>query len=145
MIRRCVLGEYLHNQILDYTWQFWEAYPDVKKYFRAYFQEAHEATGEVVTTIDQDIANFLEKFHSKGYLSDTIITFLADHGAHFAVMHAPFLPDDSRMRELHLPLLIHLTKTDIPEENLNYLRLNQQAFVSSHDYYSTLKSIAEGK
>jgi len=109
---------------------------------RTMFSEAHEATGEVVVTIDQAITDFLEHFYQKGYLEDTFITILSDHGAHGIVLRTPFLPDNSRHLENYYPVLFHVTKKDISKEAQQFLSENQQAFVSSFDIYQTLRSIA---
>lgn len=130
---------------LDYITQFWETYPDVKKFFRADFNYAHEATGELIKYTDDVYVEFFKNFYDKGYLKDTQVLFVADHGAHFATLRTPFFPDDSRLIENALPMLFHLTPRNIPKENLDLLRENQQRFVNSHDVYAMLKSFAEGK
>ena len=45
---------------------------------------------------------------------------------------------------LNVPLLIVLAPTDIPEQNMKFLKENQQHFTNGLDIYSSLKSIAVG-
>ena len=97
----------MHEIQLDYIMQFWDAYPDNRKAFRARFEDTHEATSEVIKYSDQDFVDFFEKFNAKGYLKNTVVYFVADHGQHFIVGHFPFIPDDSRIKENYLPLFIH--------------------------------------
>ena len=131
--------------ILDYVTQFWEAYPENRKFFRTHFSNAHENLGELVKYMDDELLNFLKYFHEKGYLDDTIVFFVADHGAHEFSIRFPLFPDNSRSIENSHPVLMNLVKNDIPKENLEFLRSNEQAFMSSHDFYSTLKTIANGE
>jgi len=135
----------LHEYQIEYVKQFWEAYPENRKFFRTHFSEAHEILGELVLHIDDDIHDMLEYFYQKGYLDDTMIIVLSDHGAHSVTLRMPIFPDNSRYIENYLPLLIHLTPKDIPKESLGFLKSNQQSFISSHDVYSTLRTIAENK
>ena len=130
---------------LDYVMQFWEAYPENRKAFRARFMQAHEATGELIKYIDNDLVNFFESFKAKGYLENTMVYFIADHGAHFIVGHAPFIPDNSRLEENFLPMFILLAPSNIPQKNLQFLEKNQQHFMTGLEVYSSLKSIAVGK
>ena len=135
----------MHEIQLDYVIQFWEAYSDNRKAFRTRFQDSHETTNEVVKYTDEDFVDFLNRFEQKGYLENTIVYVISDHGAHAITGHIPLLPDDSRFEEVFLPLFIIIVPSDIPKENLNFLEKNQQHFLNSIDIYSSLKSIAEGK
>lgn len=131
--------------MFEYINQFWEAYPENRKLFRTHFSNAHEHLGELVTYFDNDLLSFLKTFYEKGYLEDTYLIFAADHGAHQSTFRFPLFPDNSRSIENSLPVMMHLVKKDIPKENLNALRNNEQAFITPHDFYSTLKTIATGK
>jgi hypothetical protein len=144
-LRHCLYSQNLHNIQLDYLKQFWEAYPDNRKLFRTDFSEAHEGMGELVSVIDEDLRDFLQEFMNKGYFEDTFITIVSDHGAHGMTLRLPFIPDNSRDIENYYPLLFHISKKDIPETADFFLKNNGQAFISAHDIYETLNSIAENK
>ena len=135
----------MHNIVFDYATQFWEAYPDNRKFFRTHFSDAHELSGELIRHMDDDLLNFLKSFHDKGYFDDTYLVILADHGAHNAVLKAFWLPDNSRNVENTHPILLNLVKKDIPDKNLEFLRANEQSLLTGHDVYSTLKTIARGE
>jgi arylsulfatase A-like enzyme len=135
----------MHNIQMDYLKQFWEAYPENRKFFRTHFSEAHELTGELVQYMDDDLANLLQYFMDKGYLEDTMITLVSDHGAHALTLRFPAIPDNSRYIENYYPILFHVTKNDIPETNGFFMEANEQAFISSHDVFSFLGSIASNK
>ena len=143
--RRCLYGKSMHQIQLEYVKQFWDKYNDTRKIFRTVFNNNHEATGELIKYNDNDFVEFFQYLHDKNYLSNTIILFVADHGPHFVLGRSPFLPDDSRLQENFFPLLMVFTPKDIPKENLKYLENNQQLFVTSHEIYGILKSLAVGE
>ena len=143
--KRCMYGQEMHRVQLDYIKQFWDSYQGNRKAFRSKFNENHEATGELIKYNDQDTVEFLEYFKTQGYLKDTIVYFVSDHGQHFIVCRVPIIPDDSRLEENYLPLLIMLVPIDIPGHNMQLLKDNQQHFMNSFDVYSSLKSIATGR
>ena len=128
---------------IEYLKQFWKAYPENRKFFRTHFSEAHEGTGELVATIDQDITDLLQYFLEMNYLEDTFVTVLSDHGAHGVVLRLPLHPDNSRHLENYYAVLFHFSKNDIPDSAKHFLAENEQAFISSFDIYQTLKSISE--
>ena len=130
---------------IEYLRQFWEAYPDNHKFFRTHFSEAHELSGELIRYIDIDIRNLLDEFYTKGYLNNTMLMIISDHGSHSVTIRVPVLPDNSRYIENYLPLLFHLSPKNIPEQNLKFLSSNQQSLISSHDIYATLTWITENK
>lgn len=95
--------------------------------------------------IDNDIADFLQWFYTMGYLDDTFLTVVSDHGAHALTIRFPLFPDNSRYIENYNPMLFHVTKNDIPPAYASALAANEQAFIGSHDFYSSLQSIAQNK
>ena len=105
---------------------------------------AHEFTGELIKYTDNSYVTLLQHFYEKGYLDDTQVILIADHGAHFLTMSTNIFPDDSRRIENAYPILFHITPRNIPSKNLEMIRSNQQVFLNSHDVYATLKSFATG-
>lgn len=144
-IRHCLYGQDMHNIQMDYLKQFWAAYPENRKFFRTHFSEAHELTGELVKYMDEDLRDLLEYFKIMGYLEDTFITIVSDHGAHALTLRFPAFPDNSRYIENYYPVLFHVTKKDIPAASAHFLEANEQSFISSLDFYASLKTLAENK
>jgi len=145
IFKRCLYGQSLQEIQLEYVRQFWEGYPENRKFFRTHFSNNHEIIGHLVHYMDNDLAMFLEEFYKKGYFKDTIITILSDHGMHLLSLHLPMLPDNSRRLEVYLPVLFHIVPNDIPPYNLEILKSNEQSFISSYDIYTSLNSIANNK
>lgn len=130
---------------MDYLKQFWTAYPENRKFFRTHFSEAHEVVGELVKYMDEDFRDLLQYFYDMGYLEDTFVSIVSDHGAHALTVRFPAFPDNSRYIENYYPILIHLSKDDIPLQSKHFLEANEQSFISSFDFYASIKTIAENK
>ena len=143
--RRCLYGKSMHEIEINYVKQFWDKYNDTRKVFRTVFQLNHETTGDLIKYSDNDFVELLSYMHKMGYLKDTIVMFVADHGPHFIIGRIPIIPDDSRIQENFFPLLMMFVPNDIPQENLRYLENNQQLFLTPHDIYGILKSVAVGQ
>ena len=143
--RRCLYGKPMHEIELEYIKQFWDKYNDTRKLFRTVFMLNHETTGDLIGYANNDFVQLLSYFNDKGYLQQTIVMFVADHGPHFIIGRIPIIPDDSRLQENFFPLLMILVPKDIPKKNLMFLENNQQLFVTSHEIYGLLKSIAVGE
>jgi arylsulfatase A-like enzyme len=47
-----------------------------------HFLEAHEVTGDGANQLDEPISNILDKLDSGGYLDDTVVILISDHGMH---------------------------------------------------------------
>lgn len=122
--------------------QFWDAYGDNRKFFRTHFSDNHEFFGIGAHYLDSDLSNFLQKFEQKGYMEDTIVTIISDHGTHPFSAHFVFLPDNSRGVENYMPVLFNILPKSIGEETKAIVRQNEQSFISSYDIYATLKTVA---
>lgn len=129
----------------DFATQFWEAYPDNKKFLKISSNKAHDRFGDNLKESDDRIVKFLEEFRLKGYLKDSILLIVSDHGAHRYTTRYTTIPDDSRPIEHAFPLLITFVPTTIGAKTLDFIESNQQKFINHHDTYTTLKSIAVGK
>ena len=105
--RRCLYGRDTFDYVLDYGKLFWETYKDEPKFLRLAFQEAHEGTGEVVTLLDISLEKFLNNFAINGYLDDTVIFFVSDHGNNMFGFYEMFKVEDFVMEKV-LPLWIIL-------------------------------------
>jgi arylsulfatase A-like enzyme len=62
---------------------------------------------------DVDFRDFLVWFYEEGYLEDTFITIMSDHGEHGVTVRIPVIPDDSRHILNVFPIMVHLAKGKI--------------------------------
>ncbi|KAF9273514.1 hypothetical protein BGZ68_001431 [Mortierella alpina] len=145
IVRRCLHGDNIHNHAFEYMTQFMQAYPDKPWFQLASFIEGHEGTGEVLLTVDHDLAKFIRGMEENGTLSNTIIFIMADHGLHMGINF--MFTQNGRIEHMNPYLSVILP----PLLTKNYpslargLRHNQQSLVTAYEIHATLKSLASGK
>ena len=140
ILRRCFYGKDSFEYNFEYFKQFWTNYQNNRKYFRLDFIDAHEGTGEVIKYLDQPLFNFLNFFYSNGFLHDTVIFFLSDHGNHMPGFYFFFNFNDFYLEKLLGVLIILFPYVN----NEEYLIENQQILISPFDVYGTLINIIFG-
>ena len=138
--RRCLYGRDTFEYVLEYGEKFWETYKNEHKFIRLSFQEAHEGTGEVVTLLDVAMEKFLKKFQKKGYLDNTVIFFVSDHGNNMFGFYEMFKVEDFVMEKALPCWLILLPKSKNLKE-ISIIKENQQKFVTPYDIHDTILDI----
>ena len=134
--RRCLYGRDTFEYILEYGEKFWAAYSKEHKFLRLSFQDAHEGTLKVVKYLDVKLAEFLEKFDRKGYLKDTAVFLVSDHGNNMVGIYNIFQFEDYVLEKtLGTWFMLLPKKKEIDEK---FLEINQQRLVSPYDIHDTL-------
>ncbi len=145
VLRRCLYKKENHEYLFEYSKQFWEKYKNNRKFLRMAFTEGHEMTGEVIKYIDEPLYNFLNYFMDNGYLKETALFLITDHGLHYGIYFNAKAED--AIIERFLPSLIILlydaSKND--KINLKETIVNQDKLICAFDIYNTLYYIAKGK
>ena len=98
ILKRCLYGKDTYEYVFEYAEQFWTAYKDQPKFFRMGFIDAHESTGEVVKYLDEPLTNFLKNWNEKGFLDNTMIFFVSDHGNNMGEFYK-LISDDFEMEK----------------------------------------------
>ncbi|KAJ2787833.1 hypothetical protein GGI15_000402 [Coemansia interrupta] len=101
MVARCLYGRYVHEWAFDYLTQLRREFrsadsggADGQGYQRkpymisATFLEGHEGTGEVLSTLDDSLSDFIGSMRDSGELEDTVLIVGADHGLHMGLNFA---------------------------------------------------------
>ena len=144
LCRRCLYGKDTSNYVLDYGEKFWETYLGERKFLRLAFQDAHEGTGEVVKYLDENLAVFLEKFITKGWLEDTSIMFVSDHGNNMIGTYSSVEAEDFLIEKTLPTLNILLPSSFFKNSNINKdsfdqnMIFNGNIMVTPYDIYFTL-------
>ncbi|KAF9163933.1 hypothetical protein DFQ26_002005 [Actinomortierella ambigua] len=142
IVRRCMHGQYVHRYAFDYMTQFRKQYKDRPWFQMGSLIEGHEGTGEVLLTIDEDIADFFKGMEQDGTLDNTIVFFMADHGLHMGINF--MFTGNGRIEHVNPYLSIMLP----PKLAQKYPSLaqgllhNQQSLITGHEIYKTLKLLA---
>ena len=134
--RRCLYGKDTFEYVIEYGEKFWETYINEHKFLRLSFQDAHEGTLEVVKYLDVKLAEFLENFDKKGYLKDTAVFFVSDHGNNMIGFYNIFQVEDYVLEKTLGTWFMLLPKIKNIDET--YLEINQQRMVSPYDIFDTL-------
>ena len=137
--RRCLYGRDTFEYIIEYGEKFWETYINEHKFLRLSFQDAHEGTLEVVKYLDVKLAEFLQNFEKKGYLNDTAIFFVSDHGNNMIGFYNLFQVEDYVLEKTLGTWFMLLPKNKNIDET--YLEINQQRMVTPYDIHDTLLDI----
>ena len=146
VLKRCMYGKYAFEYMIDYAKQFWNLYPDNKKFFRIHFNEGHEATMELVNYMADPLFDFIKYFFDNNLLNDTFIFILSDHGNHLPGPWAIIRPQDFVIESTLGTLFFILPNNDKLYKNGLYgiIHKNQQTFITPYDIHDTLIHLAYG-
>eukprot|EP00996_Jenningsia_fusiforme_P005938 NODE_705_length_1967_cov_46.187696_g652_i0.p1 GENE.NODE_705_length_1967_cov_46.187696_g652_i0~~NODE_705_length_1967_cov_46.187696_g652_i0.p1 ORF type:complete len:632 (-),score=57.52 NODE_705_length_1967_cov_46.187696_g652_i0:11-1906(-) len=141
--QRCLAGDFVHAYQLQHLQEAWSTYRrlGVRVASHSVFEEGHEGTLEVVSTLDSPLAELVKHFKIEGHLNDTVIVFTSDHGLHMG----PYWMTRPGRLEHKLPLLVMLFPrwfTQQHPETERALRHNAQSLVTAWDIYATLRHVA---
>ena len=138
--QRCIGNKNSHYYLLNYTLDFVENYSGLNKF--AYFTilPAHESSGTVIQTLDDDLVYYLKRLMAS---KDKVVIFLvADHG----MRYGEWYKSEKGKQEHMLPMLMMIVSTEIIEEipfSSDVLFHNVDRLVSKFDLYATLKYLAD--
>lgn len=144
ILRRCLYGKDTYEYVLEYAEQFWTAYKDQPKFFRMGFIDAHESTGEVVKYLDEPLTDFLKRWNEKGFLDDTMIFFVSDHGNNMGEFYK-LISDDFETEKTLGTLFIIIPSNENKEVDNNIrdgLYYNSQKLITPYDLYDTMVHVA---
>eukprot|EP00520_Triparma_pacifica_P009135 CAMPEP_0118651562 /NCGR_PEP_ID=MMETSP0785-20121206/10852_1 /TAXON_ID=91992 /ORGANISM="Bolidomonas pacifica, Strain CCMP 1866" /LENGTH=769 /DNA_ID=CAMNT_0006544023 /DNA_START=116 /DNA_END=2425 /DNA_ORIENTATION=- len=96
----------------------------------------HEPTGEVVASVDADLARFIE--HTVN-LNTTAVVWTADHGNHVGLY--PQLTEGGHVEQSNVVSVLTLPRWYVADDQHEGLRANEQRLITHLDLYQTLKDI----
>ncbi|KAG0324061.1 hypothetical protein BGZ99_002251 [Dissophora globulifera] len=144
IVARCLHGANVHTHALEYMDKFRRAYPDQPWFQMGSFIEGHEGTGEVLLTMDNDLAKFMKGMEDDGTLENTIIFMMADHGLHMGI-NFMFTPN-GRIEHMnpYLSVIVPpLLANKYPSLTKGLIH-NEQSLVTGYEIHATLKMLASG-
>ena len=150
-LRRCFYGKEVHDYIFEYGKKFWETYPDNKKFLRLGFNDGHESTFEVLKYLDEPMVEFLEFFLNKGYLKNTAIFIISDHGNHMPGLYNLFLSEQFEAERVLGNFYLIVNNENLSKNKLEKFKLfhknvmiNQQSIITPYDIHDTMMHIING-
>jgi hypothetical protein len=139
--KRCLYGRNTFEYVLEYGEKFWETYLNERKFLRVAFQDAHEGTGEAVRYLDDELILFLEKFERNGWLNDTTIFFVSDHGNNMIGFYNIYSCEDFVLEKTLASLFMLTPKNKLTKEMHQNLKHNEQIMVTPYDIHNTMLNI----
>ena len=135
ILQRCLYGKSAFEYMMEYTKQFWNLYPDNKKFFRIHFNEGHEGTMELINYLADPIFEFVKYFFENKLLDDTFMFIVSDHGNHMVGPWAVIRPNDYLIETTLATLFFVIPNNDKLYKNglYNIIHENQQIFMTPYD------------
>jgi hypothetical protein len=125
--------------MLDYLLEFSENYKEVSRFSYIHLNTAHEGSGTVIKTLDDDLVEFLTNLMNRK--EKTVLFLMGDHGMRYGSWFTKM--DGSH--EHRLPLLIMYQSKELartqPDSPI-YLRHNMNRLTSKFDLHTTLVDLA---
>ena len=139
-LKRCLYGKYGFEYTMEYSKQFWNAYPDNKKFYRIHLNEPHEGSTELLIYLADPIYEFVKYFFDNNLFKDTFLLVLSDHGSHLIGPFTFIRPQDYVLEETLPALFFIMPNNEKLYENGMYDEIlkNQQVYLSPYDIHDTL-------
>ena len=145
--RRCLYGQPAFMYAMEYTKQFWQAYPDNKKFFRIHINEGHDGSNELLRYLNDPLYEFVNMFYTNGWLNNTFIMFMSDHGTHLPGPFTIINSQDYKIEKTLGTLFLMIPNDEMLYKNGMYDEIwqNQQTYVTPYDIHDTLIHLAVGE
>ncbi|CAG9316162.1 unnamed protein product [Blepharisma stoltei] len=143
MRRRCIDGKPVNEHLFGYLKQFWNNYKEYGKMVLSPLQEAHEASMEVIATLDPGLSSLLDWFYSTGNLNNTVLIITSDHGSHMSLYYTFSQAGriEHKMPEIFMIFPKWFTEK-YPHIKQGLLE-NKQRLMSHYDTHWTIRSLAK--
>ncbi|KAJ2059479.1 hypothetical protein GGI17_004359 [Coemansia sp. S146] len=114
-------------------------------------RKGHEGSGEVLRTVDDSLAAFLESMRDSGELNDTVLIIATDHGLHmglsFALLQNGRIEHQSPFLVMSVPEWLHECsekyQTDHGSEKVSPFAANEQRLVTPFETHHTFRVLAD--
>ena len=145
-MEKCLFGQTVSEHMINYATQFWEKYPNNRKYFRIAFNYGHEKTGAIIKYLDDPLYNMLSGLYKKGLLKDTAIFIVSDHGNQNNGVYDIINSAEWELEKRYPFFVLILNNNELFKKSdyeQNLLK-NQQIMVTPYDIHDTMIHIIYG-
>ena len=129
-----------HVNMLAWIKHFFQVYPDMPKFSFIFNSELTHDQFNGLKLIDDDLTSFLQDFNATGYLDNSILILMSDHGARYQTVRGTL----QGKYEERLPFFgIRLPSSYVQRHphTLNNLKRNAKQLTTPFDIYETLLDI----
>ena len=129
--------------MFKYLKEFWKNHEEFGKMVLAPMQESHEASMDVISTLDSDMAELLEWYRDTGELNKTIIIITSDHGSHMSLY---YIFSEIGKLEHKMPEMFMIMPTWFLNKYPHIrtgLQQNEQKLISHYDTHWAIVSLSQ--
>ncbi|KAL1450068.1 hypothetical protein WDU94_002523, partial [Cyamophila willieti] len=133
-----------HRIMMDYMRHFYSVYPSQPKFGFVFHAEYSHDDFNLVNLADEDFSEWLESFHLRGLLNNTLLVVMSDHGNRFANVRNT---QQGKLEE-RLPFFSFVFpswfQAKYPEAHRAFT-INSQRLVTPFDIHETLADLLDYK
>ncbi|KAI8919118.1 hypothetical protein DFJ77DRAFT_263214 [Powellomyces hirtus] len=136
----CLSGQHIGWLQLDWLETFMKQYYEQQRKFfvTGVFLEGHEGSTEVIATLDDRLAKFLDPATSVINYNNTAVFVQADHGLHMGLNYIFF--DNGHVEEVQ-PFSGLILPAWYTKKYGNKLKHNEDRLVTAHDFWATMQGM----
>lgn len=142
MKQRCIAQHNSHVFAYNYVKEFTELYSHLNQWQFAFINTAHENTGKVIETLDQDTADFLADFLENHLDKDVLVMLTGDHG----MRYGEWFKTVDGSHEHRLPLGMFIASRSLLDKHpssIDTLTHNSNRLTSKLDLYVTVRHLID--
>lgn len=136
--RNCLGSRSFSKLWLNYFRDIFIMYPDKRKFLFHFLVEMSHDDNNQLTKMDEDIKSLIQQLHAEGYLNNTLLILMGDHGARYSKVRSTY----SGKLEERLPYFSFLFPQWFQEkypQAIANLRTNTKRLTTPFDLYETFK------
>lgn len=140
--QRCIGRENSHTYIFDYIQNFTQNYSNLSQWIYTHINTAHENTGLVIETLDQDLTSFLRNYLLTNQDKEIAIFLTGDHG----MRYGEWFKKMDGSHEHRLPAFLFIGSSNLLNRipySLDVLTHNSDRLTSKLDLYTTQLHLIE--
>ncbi|KAH9505327.1 hypothetical protein Btru_058350 [Bulinus truncatus] len=139
-VKRYCIGSRTYSQVwLNYFRDIFIMYPAKRKFLLHFLVDMSHDDNNLITKMDADIMNVVKFLHDNGYLNNTLLILMGDHGARYDNARGTWA---GKMEERlpYFSMLFPQWFQDRYPEAMKNLRANSKRLTTPFDVYETFRS-----
>lgn len=128
--------------MLDWIHSFFDVYRDKPKFSYLFHSDYSHDTNNRLPYADNELFDFLQNMHTSGYLNNTILIIMTDHGARYSALrktHQGKLEERLPFMSIRMPPQFQYEYPSI----MKNLRLNSRRLTTPFDIHETFEHLFE--
>jgi hypothetical protein len=136
----CLGSDLRHNIMLNWVTEFFKVYKHGRKFSFAFHSECSHDSNNPLSMIDEDLKNWLEYLYTNGFLNNTLLILMSDHGARFQNLRETVQGKQEERNPFFSFRLPNWFKRKYPSA-FNNLRINSKRLTTPFDIHETFRDV----